>query len=411
MLPYIQERTRSFIRVLLMACLAAPFGAAPALAAPPLKVLTDFPGGAARVEAIDQDSRSIRLVPPPTPERGWVCWWHFKVEGIEPGETITVHVQGSGFAIPDRAMFSLDNRTWKHVASSERVRDGGVYKQTIDGKEAWFAWGPPFVLSHANQLVEEAVKACPDARAFELCKSKDGHAVPGLRIEPGKAGERGLPGIWIQARQHAWESGSSWVAAGFVHWLLSDDAQAKQLRQKCSITVIPIMDVDNVERGAGGKNQKPHDHNRDWSDQPVWPEVQAAIKQITALDAAGRLDLFIDLHNPGPGDRQPFFFIPGRDLVSAVRRRNQDSFLDAARAEIKGPLKLAAQARESGPNYDKNWERISGNWVARNSKEHVVAVCLETAWNTPQSTVANYQQVGRELGLAIERYLRESGSK
>ena len=31
---------------------------------------------------------------------------------------------------------------------------------------------------------------------------------------------------------------------------------------------------------------------------------------IAALDKAGRLRLYIDLHNPGAGDKQPFFFGP-----------------------------------------------------------------------------------------------------
>ena len=171
--------------------------------------------------------------------------------------------------------------------------------------------------------------------------------------------------------------------------------------------MVPIMDVDNVERGAGGKQQKPHDHNRDWSGQAVWPEVQAAMKQIKEQARAGRFDLFVDLHNPGANDRRPFFFIPPRDQLSAAGRLNLDSFLDAARSEIKGPLRLMDQARESGPRYDPDWQRISGNWVIRNTMPHVVGACLETSWNTPSSTPEGYRRVGEELGLAIERYLRE----
>jgi len=38
--------------------------------------------------------------------------------------------------------------------------------------------------------------------------------------------------------------------------------------------------------------------------------------------------------------------------------------------------------------------------------DHVVAVTLETSWNTPHSTTEGYRTVGRQQGLAIERYLR-----
>lgn len=381
--------------------------AEPPKAAPRLQVQADFPGGSARVEAIDEETRTIQLVPTPHKDRGWVCWWYCKVIGIRPGETIILDVGGGVWASPDRACFSLDNKQWRHTEPGNRSKERIVYHQRVDAEEAWFAWGPPFVLQHAKVLVEQAVKKNPHTKPFELGKSTEGRRVPGLRIEQPGVPDKDRLGIWVQARQHAWESGSSWVCRGFTDWLLSDDPRAVSLRQKATITIVPIMDVDNVERGAGGKNQKPHDHNRDWGEQPVWPEVQEAMKQITALNQAARFDLFVDLHNPGPGDRQPFFFVPPVEVLSVHGRHNLNVFLDAARREITGPLKLGDKARESGMKYDPNWQRISGNWVVRHTRGHVVGVCLETAWNTPQSTQENYQRVGKELGLAVERYLRE----
>ena len=73
---------------------------------------------------------------------------------------------------------------------------------------------------------------------------------------------------------------------------------------------------------------------------------------------------------------------------------------------MTGPLAYQGEVHESGAKYDRNWKKIGKNWVALNTRDHVVAVTLETAWNTPHSTTDGYQQVGRELGLAIERYFR-----
>lgn len=371
-------------------------------AQPALKVAADFPGGSVSVEQIDQEKRLLRVAPHPYIDRGWQCWWYFKVEGIVPGETITLDVGSGPYATPDRPHLSLDNKDWQQGEPGQRQLKRIVYRQRIDGKEAWFAWGPPFVLQDAQALLASAAKKHPYATVFELTKSKDGRSVPALRIE--QPGETDTPrlGIWVQARQHAWESGSSWVCQGFLDWVLS--AEAEPLRKRAVIYIVPIMDVDNVERGGGGKNQKPHDHNRDWSDQPVWPEVAAAQKRILELNRANRFDLFIDLHNPSANDRQPFFFIVPLDQQSAVSRGNLDRFLGAARQEMTGPLKLAAQPRESGPNYDKNWQVISKNWVAKHTRESVMSLTLETSWNTPHSTAAGYQRVGQELGRAVRRY-------
>jgi hypothetical protein len=256
-------------------------------------------------------------------------------------------------------------------------------------------------------LVEQTAARAGYAEAFTLARSAEGRAVPALRIVAPGVPESERLGIWVNARQHAWESGSSWVGAGFLHWLTSTDPRAESLRRRAIIYFVPIMDVDNVERGAGGKNQEPHDHNRDWSDGPHWPEVAAAQEHILALDAAGGMDLFIDLHNPAAGDKQPFIFAAPAEILTDLGQKNLESFLNAARAEITGPLALAEKPRESGPNYDKNWTRISKNWVTRNCRPHVVAVTLETSWNNPNSTQDNYRRVGRELGLAVERYFRE----
>lgn len=404
---------------------AAPSEADPSEAAPVggstdeqkhvLGVEIDFPGGSGEVESLDQQHRVVRLRPTPHKDRGWECWWYIKLSGVRPGETITIDVGDAPWATPDRAMFSLDNQHWRHTEPGSRDGKRIVYRQQIDGATAWFAWGPPFVPADSRKLVDWAARQCEHATVFELCRTRDDRPVPALRIntptedaKEGDDGEKGAPryGVWIQARQHAWEAGSSWVCRGLVEWIVSDDPRAVALRDEAEITIIPIMDIDSVAIGAGGKNQVPQDHNRDWSDKPHWNAVAAAIKQIAERNEAGRFDLFIDLHNPGAGNRNPFFFVTPRELLSDQGRRNLDRFLAAARQDITGPLSFVGETRESGVSYDRLWRNISKNWVSFHCHEHVVSVTLETAWNTPNSTTDGYLTVGRQLGLAIERYLR-----
>jgi hypothetical protein len=378
---------------------------------PALRVESNFAGGSALVEEIDQQARRIRVQPTPHTDLGWICWWYFKVTGIEPGETLTLDVGEGVWATPDRATFSLNQREWLHTAPGQREGKRIVYRQQIDAAEAWFAWGPPFVPEDSARLVQESARSSPYATAFELCRTRHDRPVPALRVsQPGVEDSTRL-GIWIQARQHAWESGSSWVCRGFTEWLISDDPRAEALRSKALVTIVPIMDIDNVALGAGGKDQKPQDHNRDWSDRPHWKSVEAAQREIAALDRQGRFDLFVDLHNPGPGDRNPYYYATPRELLTEPGRRNLDAFVAATREEMTGPLKFLGKVLESGANYDRNWQRISKNWVSQHTRDHVVSVTLETAWNTPASTTENYQRVGRELGLAIERHTRTAARR
>ena len=375
-------------------------------AAGEIQVSADFSGGSAEVMEVDQEKRLVRLSPTAHKDRGWVCWWYVKLSGLTPGETIALDVGDAPWATPDRAAFSLDNKSWQHTNPGKRSGKRIVYEQKVESEECWFAWGPPFTVEDAANLVARAAKKSPHATAFELCKTRAGRPVPALVVNQMGADEEKKKGIWIQARQHAWESGSSWVCRGFVEWLIGDDPQAEALCKQAVITIVPVMDIDNVAIGAGGKNQVPQDHNRDWSDEPNWNSVRAAQKRIREMDRQGRFDLFVDLHNPGAGDKSPFFFISPKEQLAPKGIENLNRFLATARLEITGPLAYKGFVRESGANYDKNWTKISKNWVTVNTKDHVVAVTLETSWNTPNSHTAGYKTVGEQLGKAIERYFR-----
>lgn len=369
-----------------------------------LVVESNFPNGSGKLVGIDQNARHIRIEPTAHESRGWACWWYVRVQGIEPGEVVSLEVGPEPWATPSQATFSTDNRSWQQTAPGKITGRTITYQQKINDSTAWFAWGPPFTEANASELAAQAIDACDEVESFTLCTTRSERAVPALRFQPH--GTTPTSAIWVQARQHAWESGSSWVCKGLVDWLVSEDPRARRLRSNKLITVVPIMDIDNVAIGAGGKNQVPHDHNRDWSDEPHWHSVAKAMAELRQLDEADQLDLFVDLHNPGASSSRPFYYVSPRNLVSELRQRNVDRFLAASRIEMTGPLQFVGETRESGPGYDAGWKQISKNWVTLNTRDHVVATTLETAWNTPNSTIAGYEMVGQQLGLAIDRYLQ-----
>ena len=174
-------------------------------AAEPLKVDTDFSGGSAKVEGIDQDGRTLRILPGGPPERGWVCWWYFKVEGIQKGETLTLDVGGGVWATPDRAFYSLDNKEWKPLEAGERTKDRITYKQKIDVTTAWFAWGPPFVLADARELSNRRPRLPPrpGVRAVQE-QGRPGRARPAC----GPAGSKGRGATWASGCRPASTPGS-----------------------------------------------------------------------------------------------------------------------------------------------------------------------------------------------------------
>lgn len=389
-----------------------------------LAVRTDFEGGSARVLKLDAAQRIVRIAPGGQAQRGWPCWWYLRVDGLAAGQRLVLEVvpsdevmpQGknagrplaAAWCQPQRATWSPDNHRW-HPTEAGMLREGGVmaYEVTSGGATLWLAWGPPLTPQAVQTLLTRWTRDRPWAQVHELARSREGRACLALVLKEGELPPPQRLAIWVQARQHAWESGSSWVAAGLAEWLVSDHPRAALLRQKSEIWIVPIMDVDNVAAGQGGKEAVPQDHNRDWTDQPIYPEVAAAQRQLSRLSAEGRLALFLDLHNPAPGDVRPFFFVCPDETLTMTGRRNLDRWLMVCRAEMDGPLVLSDEPRVSGPSYDPLWKQMSKNWVAAHAPPFAVAATLEAAWNTPASTAAGYRTLGMQLGLAIERYLRE----
>lgn len=159
----------------------------------------------------------------------------------------------------------------------------------------------------------------------------------------------------------------------------------------------------------------PHDHNRDWSDAPHWPEVAAAQNKLRGFVAENRLAVLLDLHNPAPWDTRAYFVGFSGTNRSSAAGAAQIKFLDAAYAEVTGPLHLenrrpASELERSlfSANAAPYRSRSCVPWVRANGNSNSVAFTLETPWNLPDSTSTGYRALGRQLGLAIERYLHDS---
>ncbi|MBC8355997.1 MAG: hypothetical protein H8E66_28805 [Planctomycetes bacterium] len=409
-----------FLFVACLVCATLPLYAETEFA--DITVTTDFPGGSANVKSIDRKSGVIHITPKTRSERGWPCWWYLKVEGAKKGQFITLKLTASkseykagrvlkaDWSQPDRAAISVDSVTWTQTPTCRKEEGAATYRIDVPAEVFWLAWGPPFLPMHADELLQSLKSRLPSSTIFELAKTRAGRSVQGIRIGDSNEKDSARYGVWIQARQHAWEAGSSWVGRGFVEWLASDDPAAAKLRRNVTVFYVPIMDVDNVAMGAGGKDAVPRDHNRDWDDEPHYPEVAAAQERILKLDADGKFDVFIDLHNPGGSERRPYFFGPiNLDKLPAIQQQNHARWQAFCASAISGPLPL--EPRYKFATYvrtDEERNRMSANWVRNHTASHVLSTTLETVWNAPHSTQQGYMTVGAQLGMALGRYLESN---
>ncbi len=387
----------------------------------PLRVSSDFPGGSATVLNLDQTNNRVCITPAGDPKRGWPCWWYMRLEGVNTNQPLILEVVANEgtvltdnpgqtrklppmWSLPAQAAVSTNGTVWEHTSPAERQGNRNVYRVSPSTPRLWLAWGPPYTLKDANQLIRKACELCRGATSFTLARTRGGLAVPAVRFsQPGA--ERF--GVWVQARQHAWECGSSWVLQGFVGWLVSNDPSAQSLRQRADIVAIPMMDVDSVEQGQGGKKQVPHDQDEDWGDEPYFPEVRAGMEQLSVLTKSGKLDLFLDLHNPSYGDLTIMFYPAPEPLRFPERVANENKFFDIVRQQMTGPIPFVGKLAPFGKTYDPAVDKCVDAWVAAQSRPYVVSLTLEIPWNTPASTPSGYLKTGQQLGRCIDLYLRQ----
>ncbi|WP_395717228.1 M14-type cytosolic carboxypeptidase [Prosthecobacter sp.] len=381
-----------------------------------MRVSTDFEGGNAEIVKLDQASKTLRIMPKLHEGRGWPCWWYFRLDGLTPGETITLELQAqtkpfrenqvlaAAWCQPKHAWLSSDGETWSPSEAGTLSADKVMSYQIKPTTESLrVAWGPPFVPADAEKLLTEIASKLPESKRFELSKTRDGRVVPGIRIGDDNAPHQ----VWVGSRHHAWEAGGSQVGRGFIRWYASDEAKA--LRAKTCLHYIPIMDVDNAAIGAGGKEAVPRDHNRDWAAEPIYPEVAAAQRMIRDIHTKRGLDVFIDLHNPGADD-PIFFFGPfAFERMTGIQQRNYQRWIDIAAASITEPLKVQPKYRfATYVKTDEERGRMSSGWVRANAGDFTISVTLETGWNSPLMSVAGYGKVGAGLGRALAAYLQEN---
>ncbi len=386
-----------------------------------IKVFTNFESGSARVISINQETQTLRISPAGDTERGMPNWWYLRIEGLTLNKPLVLEVAAREDLIPDeltgkgkkiapgwtwpaQATLSLDGKLWKQTTPGFVQQGLMTYTIVPTSTTLWIAWGPPFTPTDATNFVNKITKDHQFAKAFELCKSLEGRSVPALHISAGNIPTKERPAIWINARQHAWECGGSWVGVGLIEWLVSDNQQAKWLREHTDIFFVPIVDIDHVASGDGGKHAKPQDHNLDWSNRPHWPEIAAIQKHILSLAKEERMNMFLDLHNPSPGSKQQTAYVIEKAYMPEKADTRKLRFVDLMIAEFGGLKQNPAAPPKENPEL---FHRVSVPWVLEHSNSNTIAFCIETPWNTPFSTVEGYGAVGQKLGNAVQKLLKE----
>lgn len=273
-----------------------------AVSFPGLVIDGAFPGGNIVVDKIEGDHvyvhQDLRDTVGP-----WF-YWHFRVCGAA-GRTLTFHFTQGKVLGPQGPCYSLDRgATWQWLGgkrsntADEPPKDGFVFRFSVGAEEVRFCLSIPYVQSDLVRFLQRH-KGNPALKADVLCKTAQNRTAELLYL--GRLDGGAQYRLAFTCRHHACESVASYVLEGFMNAVLADTPAGLWFRRQTAIFAVPFVDKDGVEAGDQGKNRKPHDHNRDYSGEAIYPTV-AAIKRLLPAWANGKLDVAIDLHCPSLGD-------------------------------------------------------------------------------------------------------------
>src|SRR5690606_5993768 len=100
---------------------------------------------------------------------------------------------------------------------------------------------PPYTHSRLRRLIEEIERA-PHVRIETIGRSVHGRDLPLITVTNFECPDAGKKTVWLQSRQHAWESLTSFISEGAIRFIVSDDPAARALRDRCVFIFTPMLD-------------------------------------------------------------------------------------------------------------------------------------------------------------------------
>jgi hypothetical protein len=357
---------------------------------------SDFPGGNIVVERIAGDTVFLRQ--DWQSSREWWFYWHFRVRGAQECNLRFQFTDGDVFGGCGPCV-CRDRQNW-YWLGRDAVKDNGFSFAFGDGdNEVYFAFCFPYYRANWQKLFRGGEEV-PQT----LCLSEQNRPVEHIVASSQSRSKFAL----FTARTHACETMANFVLEGVMEsWRLPNKDEiigSDYLREHIDLHVIPFMDKDGVENGEQGKNRKPHDHNRDFTNSPLYASTRALMEQAPTW---GECVLYLDLHCPwirGGRNEELFFLgLPPENHAELQR------FMEILQATQSGPLRFDARHTiMPGQEWYQSDAPTAARW-ARNALSPKIATTLEIPYvlaGGEMMTPDKARLFGKDLGRAIGLYLQ-----
>lgn len=373
----------------------------------------DFPAGNIIFEEQRKDAFYLRQDPRDTD--GWWFYWYFRVRGAE-GREITFRFTDRDVLTAGGPCVSTDGgETW-FWQGRESGDPEFAYVFGDTDEEVRFCLAVPYTEAHLNRFMEKHAGS-PHLRLEHHGDTRKGRAIERLHV--GCIDSEPRHRILLTARTHACEMMANWSMEGLLDAVLADNELGAYFRENVEIAAIPFMDKDGVEDGDQGKNRRPHDHNRDFVGDSIYPSV-AALREFGLTWPDGKLRIGMDMHCPwirGGGDNRGSnerIFLVGQP--DEAHWREQQAFSEIMEDVQTGALR---HYRRHNLPHGETWNtleepRTCSRWMAGvegvilpTTIEIPYAIAAGQAGATEEVTAESAHAFGADLAKAMRVYLEE----
>jgi len=354
----------------------------------------DFPGGNIIIDSVDGDTVRLRQDRRTTTE--WWFYWHFRVRNAA-GRTIRFEFTDGDVFTAAGPCYSADGHAWQWLGREVVVNNGFSFSFPAGQSEGHFSLGIPYV----ERDLKTFLATRPAIQRETLCRTEQGRDATLLRL--ASAMRRRV--VFLSARTHSCEAVASYALEGMLDFWLSDrSADGTYLREQVDWVVAPLVDPDGVEAGDQGKLRAPHDHNRDYSDQPLYAISRAIQDELQRH--AGRLAMGLDLHCPWiRGHRNEDVYLVGPPPPREAAALRYAAILDQThQGEIPCPAEKLLP-------FGVEWNTVPATSLA-NCVARVPGVELGVSIEIPYAlasgvtmTVPRARALGADMARAIARFL------
>lgn len=366
-------------------------------------------------------------------------WWYIKLEHLHTDKPFTIQVRNPGHHNDYMPVYSYDQKTWlrfdeKNVVQSSICEEGLSHhciKFTHQYKKnsVYIARFYPYTLTQLQNYLRQ-LEGSPYIKQKTLgLTPKMELPIDLLSISDFQVADKNKKRIWLQARTHPAETGSSFLLEGLINFLLSEQMSAQKMREHFIYNIIPMHNPDGVVVGNYRTNIDSIDLERNWIYEKNNPSdlspqvpienhlVHSAMQQWLNPQDTSPVSIALNLHSSNEPVSQAAFFFPHFGNMPHIYNQQQCALYKKQLKLIRLVSRfyhdfygggIALPIQDGGDAFLKQYFPETWWWV--NRQDRVLAMTLETVYGRAGFdhwvTTDDIRHLGEALAYGITCYFK-----